>query len=180
MSEDGRIVLAQEDRDRAFRVRDSIMAHPAARWIIQTKSAVEVSALWDCPETGVRCKLRADILGNGMAGDIKTTTDASPDSFMRTIASWSYHFQATHYINGLTALDLPIEHFCFIAVEKEEPFAVAVYRLRDDVLELVRPKLRGMLYKWKRCEEEGRWPAYSDEIQDIGIERWAAAKLEQI
>jgi exodeoxyribonuclease VIII len=178
---DGRIFLTQDDADRAMRVRDSVMAHAAAKDIIAAATSMEVSARWN-DSSGVRCKLRADMVSRPerMVADLKTAQDASPDGFMRAIASMRYHFQACHYMNGFAALAAPMERFVFIAVEKEEPFAVGVYSLRTEIIELVRPKLDEMLKRWKECEDSGVWPAYSQEIIEVGIPQWSARQLETI
>jgi len=172
-------VIAADDWTRIIGMRDAIAAHPAARALLDSRIHTEASVIWDCPETGVRCKMRADALcRHGVVADVKTTTDASPQGFAKAITNFGYAFQAAHYLNGLAAVGESYEHFVFIVVEKEAPHAVGVYRLTDDVLGLARVELMKRLRRWGECETSGVWPAYSDQIEDISLTSWATKELE--
>lgn len=79
---------------------------------------------------GVKCKCRPDYVLEASSKkviiDLKTTKfgGASPDAFMRAIASYGYYIQAAFYLNLLQADD-----FIFVAVETDEPFMIGVYEL---------------------------------------------------
>lgn len=182
---DSRAVLAQADYDLCRRLFDAVWKHRVARQIVERAWGKEVSAVWKCPETQVLCKLRADMLwakGDGLCADLKTTEDASREKFMRTIQERGYAFQAAHYLTGLVSLnwmDWKKSNFVFIAVEKEPPFGVAVYRLRDDVLSVARETVLRRLKIYRRCIETNEYPCYPQEIQDIGISDWSMGQLER-
>lgn len=179
---DPQAVLSSDDYDTIHRMRDAVMAHPAARALIEAAKNREVSGVWNCSVTGVLCKLRADMLCDGISviGDLKTTEDASRRGFTRSIDIYGYHFQGGMYTSGLADLGMAFENFCPIAVEKAPPYGVAVYRMRDDVLDASRDEVIRRLRLWKKCEESGNWPAYPDEIQDIGVSDWALHQLIEI
>lgn len=87
-----------------------------------------------------------------------------------------YDIQAAFYVDGIravTGMELP---FLFIAVEKEAPHAVAVYRADPEVIEVGRKKYRAALQLLKWCQESESWPAYQPggEIELISLPRWAA------
>jgi len=73
----------------------------------------------------------------------------------------------------VTGMELP---FLFVAVEKDAPHAVAVYRADPDVIEIGRKKYRAALQLLKWCQATGNWPAYQPggEIELISLPRWAA------
>lgn len=79
---------------------------------------------------GVKCKCRPDYVLEASSKkviiDLKTTKfgGASPDAFMRSIASYGYYIQVAFYLNLLQADD-----FIFVAVETDEPFMIGVYEL---------------------------------------------------
>lgn len=178
---DGRAVLAPEVWEQVARMAEAVHAHPAASALLALAGDREVSLVWEDPETGVRCKGRPDHLAGSsrIVVDLKTTTDASPESFTRSIFNFGYHRQAAHYIAGLAAHEAAVDHYAIIAVEKTPPFGVAVYRLMDDAVEAGRQQLRRLLALWRDCEERGEWPCYPDEITDISLPRWAWAQLEE-
>ena len=190
---DNRSVLSSDDYDRCRRMRDAVMAHPVAGAIVERAAektnlpgdedgGIEVSAVWKCQTTGATCKLRADLLpprSERLCADLKTTDDAGLSAFMRSINDNGYAFQGAHYTSGLAALDWQIDDFLLIPVEKEPPHGVAVYRLRDDVLDVARETVLRRLAVYQRCVESGEYPCYSNEIQDIGISDWSLGQLER-
>ncbi len=173
------------DGDEYFRACDmanAIQNHPAARALLDARTDTELSAVWRCRDTGVLCKLRTDgvcnLDGIGLALDLKTTEDASPWTFERTIFNYRYHVQGAHYLNGLAANGIQCESFVLIAVEKHPPYGVAVYRLRDDVLAVGGDEVAGLLKTYGKCEASGAWPCYSHHVKEIGIPAWAIRQYE--
>lgn len=175
-----RTILTPNDWDRAHRMRDAVLAHPAAAALLSLAGDTEVSVVWTDPATGVLCKGRPDRLcgSEGLVVDLKTTEDASPAEFTRSIFRWGYHRQAAHYRDGLAAHGIAVEHHAIIAVEKPAPHGVAVYRLQDDAVEAGRTQLRPLLATYGWCAERGEWPGYPTEIQDISLPAWAWKSIE--
>lgn len=172
---ESRRVLTEEDYAHAKGMRDSIWAHPAARKLLEHAGEIEVTALWHDKETGCRCKMRADLTVDAfdLIADIKTTLDASPPAFERSIFQYGYHRQGAHYPSGMAACGRQYESFVIIAVEKRPPYAVAVYRLRDDVIRAGYEQLRPLIAQYAECKQHNRWPAFNNEIQDIGLPAWS-------
>ena len=76
-------------------------------------------------------------------------------------------------MKAVTGTELP---FLFVAVEKEPPHAVAVYRADPEIIEIGRRKYQAALQLLKWCQESGTWPAYqpAGEVELISRPRWAA------
>lgn len=175
-----RTVLSSDDHAVCLGVRDAVYAHPRANTLLTSGGQAELSLVWDDAHTGVRCRSRLDFHAPLIAGgdeptivDVKTTRDASPRAFSKAISEHGYHRQAAMYLDGCAAVGLAAKHFVFIAVEKEPPFAVGVYRLMDDAIEFGRAQLRYLLARYLQCRETDEWPGYSDNIEDITLPSWA-------
>jgi hypothetical protein len=173
-------VLAPDQWERAHRIRDAVLAHESASYLVGLAGDVEVSLLWDDADSGVRCKGRPDKLARSIDAvvDLKTTQDAGRESFVRSIYNFGYFRQAAMYLGGLQACELAFRHFVIIAAEKTPPYGVAVYRLNDDVVEAGRAQLRALLATYRYCQERGEWPCYPGEIQNISLPRWAWGQIE--
>lgn len=173
-------VVTEAERALHLAVRDSVRAHPLARAILEQGRA-EVSTSWVDPETGVACKARLDWYDPERAtvADLKSCQDASRREFERAVWRFGYHRQGPFYLGGPQALELPARHFSIVAVEKAPPYAVAVYRLQDDVVREARPHIRALLQDYARCQASGVWPGYADdEVQDLSIPSWAWEVME--
>src|SRR5690554_6944177 len=73
-------MIDEETWAKAAIIRDAVYSHKAAAAILG-KGEAEQSVIWTNPETGEKCKARADWLRENFTTDVKTTTDASPAEF---------------------------------------------------------------------------------------------------
>ena len=140
----------------------------------------EVSAYWTDIDTGVPCRVRPDWIAPAGEGcilvDLKTTTDASPEAFARTIVNFGYDFQAAYYTDGWqSAASQEVHGFVIVAVEKEYPFAAVPYMLTEDDLQKARRRYKRALKAFAECRASGRWPGYvqGEEIPFITLPAWA-------
>lgn len=143
----------------------------------------ETSGFWTEKQTGIDCKFRTDFLvldrsTNTITGivDVKTCIDASADGFSKAIVNLGYDVQAPYYQDGLFELTGYRVPFYFIAVEKEPPYAVAVYRTSDSMMNIGRKKYQAALQLLRWCKESNSWPAYQPNgvIEEIDLPRWAS------
>lgn len=175
---EGKTIISASDYATITAMASAIGDHPAASKLVRGDGKTEVSMFWDDDETGLACKCRPDIWLMRGAGsvivDLKTTEDASPEGFSRSIQTYGYGIQAAHYLAGSGA-----DAFLFVAVEKKAPFAVAVYELDPLSLEICEKQRRGLLEYWANCREAEMYPAYSDECQMISLPAWAMKGNEQ-
>lgn len=170
----GIVVVDPDDAETMERMRANLLAHPGAGRVLAARTHVEEPIFWECPTTGIECKCRPDVRLPMLLADLKTTRDASPEGFARSIANYGYAIQAAHYIAGCRAIGHEIENFVFLAVEKEPPHAVAAYVLTPADLAAAETKRIALLDRIATCRAEDRWPAYSDRIETIELPRWAA------
>ncbi len=172
----GATIISAADFDAITAMVEQIRHHPVAAALLQDGIA-EASVFWKHPPTGLECKCRPDWWNReaGMVVDLKTTEDASPAGFARSVAAYRYHVQAAHYSIGTKA-----SRFVFIAIEKKAPYAVAVYELDNEAMALGH-KLRDRdLEVFSSCQEFNAWPGYPAEIQTITMPKWAQLNQEEI
>jgi hypothetical protein len=95
-SEETRRVLSPQEFSVCIGMRDSVRSHPAARDLLDSADAFELSIVFYWPGTEILCKARIDIAAfeAGVIGDLKTTTDASLRGFERSVFNYGYHRQA--------------------------------------------------------------------------------------
>jgi len=174
---EGRTILRGEEYELCADLAAAVWSHPVAAEILRGKGVNEASLIWREGDGMAKCRLDAlrMISGRGCAIDLKTTVDASPKGFAREIARMDYHAQAGWYTLGLERVFGAPHRWLWIAVEKEPPYAVAVYELAHDDLMLGRETALRWLEQWRACERSGIWPGYSDAIQSIQLPAWARA-----
>lgn len=170
---EGKIVLAPADFDRCRRTIDAVHRHPMARELL-AGAEMETSLFWLDARYKVPCKARVDARNHGGLIDVKTTHDASPHEWPRTVASWGYEIQAAAYFDGCEhLLDATPAFFVHIAVESEAPHGVACYALQGDAIGVGRARWNIALERFAKAQESGYWPGYATTIESIRLPRWA-------
>lgn len=164
-------ILDRDTHEAVCGVARSFACHPIAQSIIDGAKK-EVSIFKIHQPTGMMLKGRLDILtededGNTVVADIKTTQDASPGGFPREMAKFNYDAQAAFYLDLVGA-----SFFMFLAVEKEAPFAIGVYNLDAESIEIGRQANERNLALLAACIESGIWPAYPQEVTTISLPNW--------
>jgi len=106
-----------------------------------------------------------DGLNSSHIVDVKTTQDASPQSFNKTFFDLMYHIQAAIYceITG-------ISEYYVLAVENTAPFNVQEYHVPFQVIQSGRVQLFELIRKFK-CWD-GTPESYSVGLVEIEIPRW--------
>lgn len=171
----GKAIIDADDERRIIGMRSALRAHPLVSKMLAEGEA-EVSAYWTDPETGLRCRARADFFSRAhrMIADVKSTADASPEAFRRDVFKYRYDWQHVLYRAGFAALGERVEHFVFIAVEKEPPYAVATYTLDSLGVSLAFDRVRMQMRRLADCLSRNEWPGYDAGIQTIETPPWAS------
>jgi PDDEXK-like domain of unknown function (DUF3799) len=159
-------VVDDETWLKATAIKDAVYRHKTAA-VLLGKGEPEQSVLWTNAETGELCKARADLLREHSIVDLKTTYDASPDAFAKSIINFRYCAQRRHYCEGFSS-----PRFVWVAVESEYPHCVAVYCDNDEI------KKRGIeerdpdLRLYAECKARNEWPGYREGVREIELPRW--------
>ena len=179
----GFTILTQKELDGCRRIRDRIFsADGRIREILQATAATEVSYVADDPETGLRCKVRADmeLPSAEMFVDIKKTRNGSLAAFTKAINNFGYFRQKPFYLDIASAEGTQQwKHFLFLVAEDTEPFEIALYDLDPAATELGRRELRALKTRYLECINSSQWPGYPSEVQTIGIPSWKYYQEEE-
>ena len=153
-------------RAMAAAVRDN----PEADSILKAKARCEVTLLNELGDIPVKARLD-HLTDDGWIDDLKTTKDASPRGFQRTIVDLGYHIQAAFYIGLAEREGLKPQGFRFIAVENQPPFLCAVYELAQSAILAGRKQIGEMLSYYQQCRKWDQWPGYPT-ISTIDLPDW--------
>lgn len=96
----GMTVMDAEQGRKLKLMRDSAMAHPAARWMLEAPGHCEASMYWNDDETAELCRIRPDkwLNEHNVIVDVKKVADM--DRFARHIEEFRYHVQDAMYREG--------------------------------------------------------------------------------
>ena len=171
-SELGKTIMTAEEGRKLNLMRDSVMAHPDARWLLESEGQAEASIYWNDGETGELCRIRPDRMINGrpIVVDVKKADDMS--RFERHVIEFGYHRQEAMYCDGYQAHFGEEPIFLFLAVSSSVNcgrYPVRVRPLDDDLKQLGRDLYRRNLNEYHRCRVEDDW----HDFKPIICPRWA-------
>lgn len=135
------IVLARGWRAQIDAMRAAIRRSAfSEKLIFEGGGAKELTVLWTETVHGqpVPCKARIDFIDipNRVVGDYKTTADASPGAFERTIGDLGYHTKAAWYCRAVTAAGLMVNpRMVWIAAETKPPFTCQPFVASDRLMD---------------------------------------------
>lgn len=171
-------IIKEDDSDSVPFIAGAIVDNPDAHAAL--KGCTEREHAITGTIHGVACKALIDCLGTDGAtwalGDFKTTVDASPEEFAKTIYRNDYDMQAA-WSSSLLAQREGLEEppwFFWIAAEKKAPWFNAVYTPTRDFLASGHRKIERALTLWKECKASGKWPFAVQGVTELTPPRWAA------
>jgi hypothetical protein len=166
----GKAIIATDDVVLITEMDKAIKAHPMAKRLIGTGTN-EVSVLWTDPFSGLPCKARPDTISDEIQHtliDLKTVKSADVHNFTSSVVTYGYAVSKDQY-------DL----FVFIAVEKTEPFKVAVFTLSPTFIEWGRSSYQYLINIENKCRQTGEWPNYTEAgVTELEMPKWLALKQE--
>lgn len=177
----GKTVIAGDEHDQ---VAEMVYAFHAHKLASQLLSAGTAEATWRTQGT-MPLQCRTDWFnpagcelsrGRPYVADLKTVEsldDEAFSNFENAVFRFGYHRQAGFYLPLITEITgAPVWDFFFIAVEKVEPFGVAVYRLSDDAVARGQDESIEDLRGIKACMDSGVWPNIEEKLRELGLPKW--------
>ena len=175
--QNGRELVCAKAFRQITQMQRSINKSSSARGLIDG-AVYEKSLFWIDADTGILCKVRPDIWHTNLVGDLKSTRSAAFKDFQRDIYGYGYHIQAAMIKEAIQALHgVTMKNFVYVAVEKEEPFATAVYQLDESAIEVGREIFKKTLHEMKECMIADSWPSYPDSV--ISLPAYAYTNKEE-
>jgi hypothetical protein len=175
-------VITEDQRDNAEKQRAAVFNVSELAELLDN-GAPELSAFWTDPATGILCKCRPDWMspagdGSVILLDVKTTTDADPKAFAKTVLQYGYHRQAAWYSNGYErATGHQVLAFVFAVVTNSYPFLASACVLDEQFLALGADDCRELLDEYADCKQSGYWPAFTG-MNVVPAPAWALPSQE--
>jgi hypothetical protein len=173
---EGKDIVKHDEALQIDAMTKSVRSQPVIKKMLDT-GAAEVSLF--AKIDGILMKGRLDYVTNETILDLKTTEDATPSGFSRSVANYRYHVQAAHYLAIGKELGMNVNRFIFIAVEKEAPYAVALYELDVADLMLAEAERQKQIAMLGNCIAFDSWPSYPAEIKTLSLPKWATSNNNQ-
>jgi exodeoxyribonuclease VIII len=177
----GKIIFNSTDAHCLDQMMLSLREHPVSSALVNGELAgkSEQSFFATEPETGLEVKCRPDFMLNdgSLIIDLKTTTDASPKGFQKSLVSFRYFVQAAWYLDVVElATGKRPEGFLFVAVEKQRPFSTGVYVADEEMIKIGREHAMEDLRNIAKWKAEDNYPGYSDRAEMISLPKWMLPK----
>lgn len=172
-----RTAITVEERDTLMRQEAAIGSVPELQHALSAGQA-ETSIFWNDSRTGLPCRARPDWLhmlpdGRAIVLDLKTTADASPQGFARSVWHFGYHRAQAHYTAGMEACGIEVAAFLFAVVTSSYPFIAVPYLLDDDSLRRGAEERLALMDRFALCKRENHWPAYGSGVKVLSLPSWA-------
>jgi len=179
----GKTIITQDEAGSVQEMTAAVLLHPIASQLLASGKP-ELS--WRVsPVNSLALQCRTDWfnpLGRELTGgrpyvaDLKTVESLDADAFRnfeRASFNFGYHRQAGFYLPLITEiLGSPVFDFYFIAVEKIEPYGVAVYRLSDAATARGHDETITDLLRLQACIKDQQWPNLPNDLREIGLPKW--------
>lgn len=112
----GRTIISHEENRKLQLMRDSVYAHPDARWLLEQPGMSEGSLYWTDRETDELCRCRPDRRLDNLPilVDVKKVDDMA--RFERHVEEFRYHVQDAMYSEGFSEIYGDSPEFYFLAV----------------------------------------------------------------
>jgi exodeoxyribonuclease VIII len=177
----GKIILNPSDAYVVDQMMLSLREHPFSAGLVNgdLKGKAEQSFFCTDSETGLELKARPDFILDdcSLILDLKTTVDASPKGFQRSVANYRYYCQASHYLDVVEgATGTRPQAFLFIAVEKTRPFSTAVYMADQPMIDFGKQQAREDLNNIAQWIADNKFPGYSERVEEISLPKWMLPK----
>ena len=174
-----KIILDEESFEEVCQIIEQLKAHPTVCELL-SDGVAEHSFIWKDTHSGLGCRCRPDFLPNHLKKiiDLKTTQDASYQSFSKTIVNLGYHISAAMYLDGVSEVEgVEVEEFVFVVAETKPPYSIAIYNLHEDAIAHGRSLYQGALqyyanYLRKKSAGQSFNIGYPAQVQQIQIPFW--------
>lgn len=169
--ENSLIPMKQDMADGIYKAVESLKAHPIASIITKDESCAEVAAFSECPYTGLKIKAKFDYLPEtgSILFDLKTSRDASPEAFKRSIR-YDYWIQAVHYLNIARECGLDrIQQFMFVAVDNKEPYGVGCYLFDENAFDMYIGRYIALIEEFANWKAEGSFNSAHTETYETFV-----------
>lgn len=178
---EGLTILSTEDAIAVQAMAEALRRNPLALALL-SNGHPEVTLVHRDRETGVLVRTRPDFLPHKrlIIPDLKTAADASHDGFQSAIGKNGYAQAAALYMDAIEVVfgEKPT-NWIHVAIEKAEPYCVALWELPAEDIERGRWLNARALRTFADCLASGKWPGYADTPAICGLPGWARKVIDE-
>jgi len=174
----GARVLTSDLREKGELMARSVLAHPSATAILRAASEREVTVIGEIGGRPAKAKIdaiasviNADGSVDTVIIDVKTTQSADPRTFAADAAKYGYFHQAAWYTRLLRQHRKWVEDFVIVAVEKNPPYLVAVFRIPSVAVSVADRKIDEVAERWWKVQAGDR-TGYPQDIVELEPPKW--------
>lgn len=178
----GNTPLLAKEYAQVRAMADAILEHPVTGELFtRNDTTSEQSLYWKDEQTGVACRARPDLAVNdwSLIVDYKTTVNADPKEFAKSIAKYGYHQQQAWYCEAVETLTGIRPEFVFVCQEKTPPYEVSLIQLDAEAVRIGGRLNEDARTIYAACMDSGVWPSYPTSVQVVGLPAWALRQADQ-
>lgn len=170
--ENKQTILTHEEFKKLNLMKDSAMALPLAKWMIEADGTCESSIYWTDEETDILCRCRPDKLipSQKWIIDLKTTADIN--RFQNSVYDYRYHVQDAFYTDGVQSAFGDRFTFFFLAVSTTidcGKYPVQIFALDSLAKEIGYTSYKKNLHTLADCKKNDDFSS----IQTLSLPYWA-------
>lgn len=170
-------VVEADELAMLFGMAKSLSRNAAAMAIFEG-ALFEQTVYYRDPVTGLKCRVRPDIINRGLdvLADLKTTRSADFEDFQRAAWNSRYDIQLAMYSEGVRCVtgELPSSR-PIIALEKDPPYSCVVFPIDETMREKGLADYRRGMNRIAECVASGEWVGYP-EMMDLSLPKYALLK----
>lgn len=170
----GKEVVTEDDFLKAQNMMEALKGHQSALKLV-SKGYSESEVYFDL--FGANYKAKLDYARDGLIIDYKTSQDASPEGFMRSVAQFGYHRQDFIYRQAYKSkYGKDAVGMIFIVQDVNEPEAIGIYNLDEVTREIAEAEVLTATKQIKERLASGEWEFTSKLVQSISLPGWYQSK----
>jgi hypothetical protein len=154
--------------------------HNEFAWFAANPGTIEQRI--DFEVDGIACRAKPDMvcLDQKVIWDLKSTKDASPKEFERSVVSFGYHRQAAFYREAVYQSTGVECRFLFLVVEKESPWECAVYELDEWFLTKGEEEVGALLAEYRQRKMANNWEqVWGSGVVPLSLPKWYKSNIYQ-
>ena len=169
-AEESVAIVSAQDKVKIDRIITEVFTNELAMELLTAPGANELSLYWDCPNTGIRFKIRPDRLikhptwGNVLIS-IKSATDVEPEAFEKAYHKYGYGISDAMYLHILRKVTgEEWNSVATITVQTTNPYLCQVYfnHAKDIVLRYGHSKFMELKEQLTECLKTDTWHGYEE------------------
>jgi hypothetical protein len=179
----GKEIVEQDEYDLAKNCMHSVFNHDQLGSLLRTEESAVIESRVDFEVDGhpMRCKPDWLSLDRGLIVDVKTTADASPSGFAKSVASYGYYRQAALYREAIAQRHGHLCRFLFAVVCTTAPYEVACYELSDTAMQVGIDEALALLNELRKRKASNDWlPVWSKGVVPIDLPKWGVERVYEI